>query len=307
MNVQNDVNKIINYLPISINLPLKNFLKENIKITTKKISNDYNELFLPKTQFNQLNFHKIKLSFLSFNDERYLNSNAKKSFFIEQYNDKIFLVDKFGNFYFEYLKNIKDKKRSFKKISTNLEKINNGTYIKTLDIHVANNKVYLSKVIKKEKCNYLLVDVAKIDLQKLNFKNIFTSQNNNECMTNSIWAGKMETTNTDNILITTAGDHLYTADKDGKSILIENEFDKKPQDDKSIFGKILEIDTKNLKYEIFNKGHRNSLGLLVEKDLIVSTENGPRGGDEINIEKKELTMVGTMHLMEKNIFLKICF
>ena len=52
------------------------------------------------------------------------------------------------------------------------------------------------------------------------------------------------------------------------------------------FGKVLMIDTKSFKYEIFNKGHRNSIGLLVEKDLIISTENGPRGGDEINIEKK---------------------
>ncbi|MDA9619064.1 PQQ-dependent sugar dehydrogenase, partial [Candidatus Pelagibacter bacterium] len=69
-------------------------------------------------------------------------------------------------------------------------------------------------------------------------------------------------------------------------VLRENEFDTKPQDNKSIFGKVLLIDTKSFKYEIFNKGHRNSIGLLVEKDLIISTENGPRGGDEINIEKK---------------------
>ena len=42
------------------------------------------------------------------------------------------------------------------------------------------------------------------------------------------------------------------------------------------FWKSLLINTKNFKYEIFNKGHRNSIGLLVEKDLIISTENGPR-------------------------------
>ena len=86
-------------------------------------------------------------------------------------------------------------------------------------------------------------------------------------MSHSIWAGKMETTNDKNLLITTSGDHLYIVNEKGKKVLRENEFDTKPQDDKSIFGKVLLIDTKSFEYEIFNKGHRNSIGLLVEKDL----------------------------------------
>ena len=213
-------------------------------------------------------------------------SILQKSFFIEKYDKKIFLADKFGNFYYDQLKNLKDKKSTFKKISTNLDENNNGTHIKTLDIHLADNKIYFSKIIKKNKCKYLLVDVANLNIEKLNFKNIFSSESNNECMSHSIWAGKMETTNDKNLLITTSGDHLYIVNEKGKKVLRENEFDTKPQDDKSIFGKVLLIDTKSFEYEIFNKGHRNSIGLLVEKDLIISTENGPRGGDEINIEKK---------------------
>ena len=277
--------KVINNLPISVSLPLKNILKDNVKKNTKRISNDYNEVFLPKTQFNQLNFNKIKLDFLKLKDEGYLKSNPQKSFFIEKYNDKIYLADKFGNFYYDQLKNIKTGKIDFNKISTNLGKNKNEVYIKTLDIHLADDKIYFSKVVKG-KCKYLLVDVAEINLEKLNFKNIFTSENNNECMSHSIWAGKMEVNDSKNLLITTSGDHLYVVDKDGKKVLRENEFDTKPQDNKSVFGKVLRIDTKSFKYEIFNKGHRNSIGLLVEKDLIISTENGPRGGDEINIEKK---------------------
>jgi len=278
--------KVINNLPISVSLPLKNLLKENIKKNTKRISNDYNEVFLPKTQFNQLNFSKIKLDFLKLKDEGYLKSNPQKSFFIEKYNDKIFLADKFGNFYYDQLKNIKIGKINFKKILTNLDDNKNVVFIKTLDIHLTDEKIYFSKVIKKGKCKYLLVDVAEINLEKFNFKNIFTSEDNNECMSHSIWAGKMEVNDSKNLLITTSGDHLYVVDKDGKKVLRENEFDTKPQDNNSVFGKILMIDTKSFKYEIFNKGHRNSIGLLAEKDLIISTENGPRGGDEINIEKK---------------------
>ena len=35
-------------------------------------------------------------------------------------------------------------------------------------------------------------------------------------------------------------------------------------------------------HKIFSKGHRNILGLYAENNLILATENGPRGGDEIN-------------------------
>jgi glucose/arabinose dehydrogenase len=36
------------------------------------------------------------------------------------------------------------------------------------------------------------------------------------------------------------------------------------------------------KSEIFSTGHRNPQGLYVSKNIILSTEHGPRGGDEIN-------------------------
>ncbi len=56
----------------------------------------------------------------------------------------------------------------------------------------------------------------------------------------------------------------------------------KPQNDNSIFGKILFMDIKNKEFEIFSKGHRNAQGLFAKDDIILSTEHGPKGGDEIN-------------------------
>ena len=61
------------------------------------------------------------------------------------------------------------------------------------------------------------------------------------------------------------------------------------QDDKSIFGKILMLDPLNpQKYQMISKGHRNVQGLFVdeEESLIVSTEHGPMGGDEVNLNNK---------------------
>ena len=127
--------------------------------------------------------------------------------------------------------------------------------------------------MSRNNCYFLLIDQADLNYNFLNFENIFTTEK--ECM-KSIQAGKIEALNRENLLLTTAAEILQKQD----------ETDIKPQDDKSLFGKIIMINFKNKTYEIFNKGHRNSLGLIVEENFILSTENGPRGGDEINLEIK---------------------
>ena len=50
--------------------------------------------------------------------------------------------------------------------------------------------------------------------------------------------------------------------------------------------KILLIDEKNANFEIYSKGFRNSIGLFSNKDVTLATDNGPKGGDEINNIKK---------------------
>ena len=59
----------------------------------------------------------------------------------------------------------------------------------------------------------------------------------------------------------------------------------KAQDDKSFYGKIIKINLKNLDAKILSKGHRNIQGLAKFKDIVVSTEHGPMGGDEVNVHK----------------------
>ena len=60
-----------------------------------------------------------------------------------------------------------------------------------------------------------------------------------------------------------------------------------PQDRNSSFGKIIKINdiNKHNNPSIFSIGHRNPQGLFVSKKfkLLLSTEHGPFGGDEINI------------------------
>jgi glucose/arabinose dehydrogenase len=61
------------------------------------------------------------------------------------------------------------------------------------------------------------------------------------------------------------------------------------QNDDTFFGKIVKISLKhNKNVEIFSKGHRNPQGLIYyDQKKIISTEHGPRGGDEINFIIKD--------------------
>jgi hypothetical protein len=55
------------------------------------------------------------------------------------------------------------------------------------------------------------------------------------------------------------------------------------------WGKICYIDLSDNKFHLYSIGHRNPLGLVFINDgALVSTENGPQGGDEINVIKDGL-------------------
>ena len=112
---------------------------------------------------------------------------------------------------------------------------------------------------------------SDINLKKLKFEEIFSS---NKC-TKIVASGRIEKMIKNSIpyiLLATNADVFKK----------EDERDYEAQDDSSIYGKILAINEKDNSYKIFSKGHRNILGLHVDGEVILSTENGPRGADEIN-------------------------
>lgn len=57
------------------------------------------------------------------------------------------------------------------------------------------------------------------------------------------------------------------------------------QDKNSINGKVLKINIHNSNYEIVSMGHRNPQGLFYDKEnnIIIESEHGPYGGDEVNL------------------------
>ena len=240
------------------------------KTIIKNINNDYNVKFLPKTQFLELTFKKKKINFPQPNNLNDVEENKKKynwykSFYLELIENSILIVDYLGKIYKINVKDIQNNKLK----SLDAEKINsNLSVVRVLDTLIHKENLYVSFIGLKNTCKNLNIVVAKINSKKLNFQNFFSS---NECG-EYILGGRMQFykhNSSDGLLLTTSNHP-------------NNLPDDKPQSENSIFGKILFIDFQNKKNIIFSKGHRVPQGLYAEENLILSTEHGPRGGDEIN-------------------------
>lgn len=260
--------KIYNKYP---NLFLRHFLLKDNSVKNN-VLNDYNVRFLPYSQFFKLNLKKIKLIF----DEQYYNplSQNNKStaysswgtFYLENYNNKLVVADyKGGIYYYDKLnKVLNSSKKNLK-----LKKIKNDLNpIRVYDTFFHQNKLYISYTTKDDGCKKINISVAEFNLNFLQFKDFFNPIECND--TGGI--GRMQFfihQQKPGILVTTMeGVH----DKPGIN----------SQNDDSVFGKIIFINLKNLNYYNFSKGHRVAQGLYANKDLIIASEHGPRGGDEIN-------------------------
>ncbi len=233
---------------------------------SKTILNDYNEKFLPETQFNTMDFKKIRLDFVEESNVKYINILKRKPFYIEFFGDYLIVTPKNGKFYYQNIEDIQ-RKVNFKEILSNLK----TDYV--LDTFIKNQVLYVSYVKIKEGCRFLNLVRAKINLENLNFKNIFSSK---ECAA-VVQGGRIQQYDKNNNTYI-----LFSAYGILDENLSLNEEEPFAQDDNSIYGKIIAVDESDNSFKIFSKGHRNILGLYVDGEYILSTENGPRGGDEIN-------------------------
>ena len=259
----------------SLNFLKKNLPKEFKLYIKNKVFNDeldffilnnykkilYNQHFLPKTQFEDLDFQVVKLDFVKDHYQEYQKTFIKK-FFIENVNNDLF-VNYSNNFY--VFKSFDLKKN--KKISTNLNEFN---FVDFLGVSKVNDYLILSVVEKKlnSKCGNLKILYAEISYSFLKFDNFYTFDE--KCL-KSIVGGRVEKYNfksDDGFLITTGA-----YGEENLSI---------PQDESNYYGKIIFFDLNKRKPIIFSKGHRNPQGLFVGKNVILSTEHGDYGGDEIN-------------------------
>ena len=257
----------------TIVFPIFNLLPDKMKSTLmiltgkrsfKNLFNDYNVKFLPETQYLQIDFKKYETSY---------DKSLSKTFFIEIYKNNLILASKFGEFYKANLLDLKKEninKISEKIITNNLKKNNEKFVIN--DILVMDDKIYVIKAnernLQNNYCGKLEIYYSSID-NVFNFNHFKTFD---ECVDLVLRAGGMQRYNYNNkpgILISTSSSS-------------NNKKKNNSQKDDSNFGKIIFVDLENKEVIKISKGHRNPQGLAVKDNIILSTEHGPRGGDEIN-------------------------
>ena len=144
---------------------------------------------------------------------------------------------------------------------------NNLTFIGVRDLFVDKNIVYISLISKNEKGYTFNIYTANLNYKKLDFKIFFETKQFFKKYSVST-GGRIEKFKNDKILFTIGSSGVLGA----------------PQDKNSLLGKIISIDLNTKNYELVSIGHRNQQGIAYDEDLnlIINSEHGPKGGDEIN-------------------------
>ena len=235
------------------------------------LNNDYNVKFLPNTQTEKFSLKKVKINFkkqtIQPNNSGY---GFFKPFYIEIYKEYLLIINHNSEILFIELDRLfapTESDQQFKNIKTNLD-IQGSKNSKIMGTLIYDKKIFISYLNYENNCQKYNIAFANIDLENLVFKNFFKSESCGE----NLNAGRMKIFNfngSDGLLATIGGEKL-------------NEPTDKPQDKNSDIGKIIFIDFKSKKKEIFSIGHRNPQGLFIQDNLIIATEHGPKGGDEIN-------------------------
>ena len=224
---------------------------------------NYNQSILPDTQFLSIDFFELSLQELNLTESISKWNPGSVQFYMENYNDGVILADSFGNFYNINEKSFdKNSKIIFKKIKSNFKFKNKIGSIR--DLHIYKNKLYVSYSDFKNECTKINISVAELN-NELIFENFFTSDDCNL----EFDGGRIN--------------QFFHNDINGLLITTDTDIEgSSAQEITSSFGKILFIDFENKKSIIYSMGHRTPQGLYVSKEIVLSTEHGPRGGDEIN-------------------------
>ena len=241
-----------------------------------KLNNDYNVKFLPETELIKLQLNKKKIKF----KKNYYNNNLKDnsiaykkwgSFFIDLYENNLFITDYLGNFYLsKNIDNLTTDDVSLQTININSNLKNN---LRVFDTLISGGNIYITYTYKENECKKIYLSYAKINFSQLKFINLFESAKCNPQAS----PGRIQ---------------LYkTKEKEGLLLSISsggyNKPSKASQDKNLIDGKIILISLADKNFSIFSLGHRVIQGLFVDKELVLATEHGPRGGDEINLIKEK--------------------
>ena len=197
--------------------------------------------------------------------------NSSRAHYLEIVKDKVIAISGLGKIVFFNKNNILNKKLDQKEIPNNLQNLlkkNNLEFVGLRDLFIQDNKVYVSCVFKDKNGYSFNIYRANLNYKELNFETFFKA--NAYFKNYSVSSGgRIEKFKNNKILFSLGNSRVKGA----------------AQDKKSLLGKIISIDLNTKEVEMMSLGHRNPQGLVYVEDLnlIINSEHGPKGGDEINL------------------------
>ena len=270
-----------------------NILAEDIRPSVVNIFQDRDKLYNNRNnliEFRTLDFNNkisIKEFILCCENIRSTVTKGKPIGYVEIYNDNLLYISATGDLFFTSINDLMSKSSSdFKKINTNFREIVTNKYIYEVDtrfswggwesvrnIFYDQEYIYVSYIDEvEEECTTLSIIRGKLNFNNIQFKKFFSL---NECISR----------NADKYTAAQSGGAIENFDED-HIIFTTGDFRQRklPQDKNSQYGKTLKISKVDSSYEILSIGHRNAQGISkVDENLFLSTEHGPRMGDEINL------------------------
>lgn len=279
-----------------------NFSKKQFTfLKIKKLISKDNIAFLKKnaSSFIDFNFEVSKKDVFKLENkivgfEKFSNKFLKYRYYLEQDKKNIYLITNRGElFYFPKETILSKKNFELKKIKTNIEKVIGKDHLidKNLvikEILLINKEIYVSYINNDNECFSNAILKGNLDLKKIFFSK-FVKLDECKKRYNLSQGGNIKEFK-DNKIVFTVGDYeAYESSLDNTN---------EAQEINSYYGKILQVDLKSKKIDILSMGHRNPQGIFYdfENDFLFSTEHGPQGGDEVNINinpnKNELKNFG---------------
>jgi len=241
---------------------------KNIKIVKKQ----------SKKLSDNLKLHKYKL-------KDGFNSGIYKIYpgsgFLDFHGENFFILSARGILGFhENIKNIENE-LSIKQIKNNINNfIGLNEFLKRgwfsiKDLHIYKNKIFVSYTEQiRPSCWNTSIIWAEINYTNINFRKLFSHKNcineaSPEDFSAHQFGGEIINYNENNILLS-VGDYRRRFHA---------------QDLQSINGKIIMININNKDHKIISMGHRNPQGIYFDREekYILVSEQGPQGGDEINL------------------------
>ena len=157
------------------------------------------------------------------------------------------------------------------------EQFYKGNWFSFKDLFIKDDKIFVSftEEIKEDCWNTSLV-FGEFNYNDIKFKKLFFSD---ECIHSKFNTDQeFNAHQSGGRIISLDDNHVLLSLGDYRSRFLSQKKD-------NVNGKIIKINLNNQSYELFSMGHRNPQGLVLDdlENIILETEHGPKGGDEVNI------------------------